>query len=153
MSNNTISGNSAEADAGGMEIRVEDNAVLSLVNNTISDNNADDAGGINISTRDSSNTSFRSNTITANASNQFGAGAGLSIAHRSTASFSIINTVIANSPTDRNDDCAISSGTITIDSVSIIEDQTCGASRFGDPGLLPLANNGGPTLTLSLIHI
>ena len=39
---------------------------------------------------------------------------------------------------------------MTIDSASIIEDGTCGASRSDDPGLLPLADNGGPTLTHAL---
>ena len=54
---------------------------------------------------------------------------------------------------DRNNDCELSrfsDGIMTIDSASIIEDGTCGASRSDDPGLLPLADNGGPTLTHAL---
>ena len=37
-----------------------------------------------------------------------------------------------------------------VDAATIVEDGGCGAQRSGDPGLLPLANNGGMTLTHGL---
>jgi len=149
--NNTISGNSASNQGGGIEISARDNAILAFVNNTISANNAELGGGINIDSTDSSNISLRSNTITDNEAGTFSVG-GLNISDRSeTNTLNIINTIIANSPPDRNDDCGTNFGaTINIDSASIIEDGTCGALRFDDPGLLPLAENGGPTLTHAL---
>jgi hypothetical protein len=57
---------------------------------------------------------------------------------------SLINSIIANSYG------ILCSGTVTTDSATIIEDGTCGASRSGDPGLLALADNGGPTQTHAL---
>lgn len=57
---------------------------------------------------------------------------------------SLINSIIANSPG------VLCSGVVTTDSATIIEDGSCGASRYGDPGLLALVNNGGPTQTHAL---
>lgn len=45
-------------------------------------------------------------------------------------------------------DCEGSS--ISVDTNTIVEDGSCNATRMGDPGLLPLAFNGGPTQTHAL---
>jgi hypothetical protein len=61
---------------------------------------------------------------------------------------SLANSIVANSL--GGGDCTNSSSTVTADSATIIEDNTCGAQRSGDPRLLPLANNGGATKTHAL---
>ncbi len=43
-----------------------------------------------------------------------------------------------------------SGGEIIVDDATIVRDDSCGATRTGNPGLLPLANNGGATLTHAL---
>ena len=60
------------------------------------------------------------------------------------------NSIIANSVGPSDISCSVPIGTVTIDSATIIEDGSCGAARNGDPGLLPLNNNGGPTQTNAL---
>ena len=64
----------------------------------------------------------------------------------------ITNSVIANSlgGADCDNSPSSSGNNFTIDAASIIEDGSCGANRSGDPGLLPLADNGGVTQTHSL---
>ena len=73
-------------------------------------------------------------------------------------SVSIQNSIIAN-PTPTQGpyagECYIgqyNANTITlnIDAFSITEDSSCGANRVGDPGVLELADNGGPTFTHAL---
>jgi len=70
-------------------------------------------------------------------------------------SVSLNNSIIANSV---GYDCFnleqlyqpyVSSPAI-VDGATIIEDGSCGANRSGDPGLLPLADNNGPTQTHAL---
>ena len=41
-------------------------------------------------------------------------------------------------------------GSVIADAQSIVENGFCGSFRSGDPGLLPLTNNGGRTLTHAL---
>ena len=74
---------------------------------------------------------------------------GSSLAAIDNATLVMQNSIIANSegaPTD----CFVSNSQLTIDSSSIIEDGSCGATQSGDPGLLALADNGGPTPTHAL---
>ena len=74
---------------------------------------------------------------------------GSSLAAIDNATLVMQNSIIANSegaPTD----CFVSNSQLTIDSASIIEDGSCGATQSGDPGLLALADNGGPTPTHAL---
>ena len=154
MNNNTISANSADENGGGLRLHLEDLVSFTSVNNTVSGNNAGiEGGGLHITTMDSVVVTLRSNTITDNSSDTpFEAGGLYVFDSGSDNTFNVINTIIANSPSDINDDCSLStfSDGLTIDSVSIIEDGTCGALRFDDPGLLPLAENGGLTLTHAL---
>ncbi len=72
------------------------------------------------------------------------------------SSVSIQNSIIAN-PTTRgyNSSCGFlalfpDSITVDVDASSIIAGGNCGALRSGDPGLLPLADNGGATQTNAL---
>ncbi|RBP48553.1 parallel beta helix pectate lyase-like protein [Arenicella xantha] len=61
------------------------------------------------------------------------------------SNISLTNSIIANS---RGQDCA--DGATSVDTVSVIEDGSCGASRSGNPRILALTANGGPTFTHAL---
>ena len=67
-------------------------------------------------------------------------------------SLTMQNSIIGNSITTMAS-CFVGTsvgGQVTLDSASIIQDGTCGALRNGDPGLLSLQDNGGPTETNAL---
>ena len=72
------------------------------------------------------------------------------------SSVSIQNSIIHNSTEgEYNSACGFiavtpESITVDVDASSIISGGNCGALRSGDPGLLPLADNGGPTQTNAL---
>jgi len=137
LQQSTISGNSAARDGGGIEFS---GRRLTVSNSTISGNSAAIGGGIQ-GERDISLVELINSTVNNNSATSSG---GISIVRDT--SLSLINSIVANSV---GGDCNLD-GTITIDSATLIEDASCNALRFGDPGLLDLADNGGPTLTHAL---
>lgn len=135
--NSTISGNSTAEQGGGIFAGA---GSLSLTNSTVSGNTADRQGG-GIFAGD---TAALSHTTVANntgGAGYFGAGV------YSSGELTLTNSILAGSM--GRADCA-DFGSVIIDAQSIVEDGNCDAQRYGDPGLLPLANNGGPTLTHAL---
>jgi parallel beta-helix repeat protein len=140
ISNSTISGNYSSFLGGGLFSSNDSN--VSLTNSTVSNNSSVSNGGglyVNDSEINLSNTTFSENMAGFN-------GGGLLAFNQ--AIININNSIIANSKD--SSDCYQNSSGINIDSATIVEDASCGASRTGDPGLLPLGDNGGPTLTHSL---
>jgi hypothetical protein len=133
--NYLVGGDFARFWGGG--VYAGSSASVSLNNSTVSGNSADSAGGINA---EFASVSLNNSTVSGNTATS---GGGI-FAYSSSVSLS--NSVVANSL--NSSDCVGS--TITIDLATIIEDQSCGAQRYGDPGLLQLADNGGPTLTHAL---
>lgn len=65
-----------------------------------------------------------------------------------TSSLTLRNSLIANSIS--GGDC-LSSGSVTLRGVNLIEDGSCGAPLNGDPKLNGIVNNGGLTLTQGLL--
>ena len=143
LSNSTVSRNSTLYNNGGGINAID--STVSLSNSTVSGNRAlfpifSDGGGILAS----GSTVRLSNSTVSDNSADFGGG----ISANSSSTLILNNSIVANS---LRDDCYTSSdATIYIDTATIIEDGSCGAVRSGDPGLLPLANNGGATLTHAL---
>ena len=138
LNNSTVSGNSASADGGGINAR-GDTATVSLSNSTVSGNLAGQGGGIHTSI--SSSVSLSNSTLSGNSALSYGGGI-----YADSSTVSVSNSIVANSS---GDDC-YGPATFNIDNATIIEDGSCGAVRSGDPGLLPLADNGGATLTHAL---
>ena len=137
LSNSTVSGNSATYGGGVM---ASWSSSASLSNSTVSDNSVSKNGG-GVIALFSSSASLSNSTVSGNSASISGGGMWAYY-----SSINLSNSIVANSP--RGGDCFVSTSTITSDSASIIEDGTCDTSaRTGDPGLFPLANNGGPTLT------
>lgn len=140
LSSSTLSGNYARFFGGG--IASQDSSSISLTNTTVSGNTSDSFGG-GIFT--SGNRAELNNSTVSDNSATY--GGGMFIRQLSAI---ISNSIIANS--SGGGDCdADFGGTISADSASIIEDGSCGnVARTGDPNLLALADNGGPTLTHAL---
>ena len=140
LSNSIVSGNSVGYGGGG--IFASNSSTVSLSNSTVSGNSTNFRGGGIFAYN--STVSLSNSTVSGNSANFYGG-----IFAISTSTVSLSNSIVANS---LGGDCAyISSATnINIDTATIIEDGSCGAERSGDPGLLPLADNGGETLTHAL---
>ena len=135
--NSTISGNSAAEQGGGI---FADSDYLTLTNSTVSGNTADQQGG-GIYT--GANTTLSHSTVANNTNGIAYIGAGV----YSSGELTLTNSILADSI--GGEDCA-AFGSVIADAQSIVEDGNCGSFRSGDPGLLPLANNGGRTLTHAL---
>jgi co-chaperonin GroES (HSP10) len=133
VKNTTISGNLSSSDAGG--IKVDNNAVVNLTNVTITNNHAQNdnagagsGGGIKVIT----GTVTMDNTIVAGNFNGSGTTTADNIAGNVAAasSFNLVGTGGAG---------GLANGT--------------NSNQIGvlNPGIAPLANNGGPTLTHGLL--
>ncbi len=136
----TVSNNSANssvnegASGGGLHVR---DSIVSLTNSTFSSNQSNGRGGGLFVYRNSSVTLL--NTTVSDNSADLGA-AGLF----SQSPVTLTNSILANSI--NSEDC--DADNLTSDSQSIIEDASCASiARAIDPGLGPLASNGGRTQT------
>ena len=139
LSNTTVSANSSSENGGG--VYGGRNSTITLLNSTVSGNSTtQNGGGIYAN---SGSLTLTNSTVSDNTAGQN--GGGLLIAEGATT-LTLNNSILADSV--GGVDCAVT-GSVIADAQSIVEDGTCG-SRAGDPGLLPLANNGGPTLTHAL---
>jgi hypothetical protein len=85
---------------------------------------------------------IKNSTISGNIS-PFGGG----IVNGANSTLHMWNTIVANSSS--GEDC-LNDGTIATNTHNLIEDGTCSPAVTGDPLLGPLADNGGPTLTMAL---
>jgi hypothetical protein len=152
VSNSTISHNSAELSGGGINIfrsRSDSGVVKATVSNsTISGNSTNASGGgiyNQLGTLEVSNS-----TISGNSANPGFGGGGI---QGSSGGSTLMNTIVANSPSASGGSCA---GTITDGGYNLDSDNTCGFGTNNslsgvDPRLGPLADNGGPTLTHALL--
>lgn len=150
--NSTVSNNRAKDKGGG--IHVACHGKLIMLNSTISGNFATTSGG-GIYLNGSGD--FTSSTISNNSASNVG---GIMLNGRDELEeyghLSLFNTVIADNIARLGDygvaDCHMEGyAEIIATSYSWIADGTCEAALSGDPMLGPLADNGGPTLTHSLL--
>lgn len=126
LQNSTISGNWANSSGGAIYL----NGAGEFINSTITNNNAHNVGGISIEG------SAEKNVIR--------------------GQLSLRNTIIANNIGRLEKygipDCYLNQyGSIIVNEYSWIGDGNCTPTFSGDPMLGPLADNGGPTLTHSLL--
>jgi hypothetical protein len=139
LTNSTVSGNYAgrngDHEGGGIW---SSGGYLSLDNSTVSGNSVYYSGGGIWST---GITTLTNTTVSDNTTGYAAGGIKMD-----GASLSLLNTIVANSV--GGDDCVASQSTsVTSDVQSIVEDASCGSARSGDPGLMPLNDNGGLTKT------
>ena len=142
----TVSGNTTPGAGGAMYNPGE----VTMGNSTISGNQADGTGG---GLQNEETATLTNVTITANTATRFadspdpGFGGGI---FRNGGTVTLANTIVVKQT--RGTDCF---GTITSNGHNLDSDLTCaqlGTDRTSpDPGLGPLANNGGPTQTHALL--
>ena len=139
ISNSTFSGNTTDGSGGALENFGTGSVTIS--NSTFYNNSAVEWGGAieNGETLTITNSTFSSNSA---AANQGGA-----IDHYS-GIMNYSNNIIANS--SAGGDC-VSDSTIGTNVNNLVEDGGCTSSLSGDPKLGALADNGGPTQTISLL--
>ncbi len=140
--NNLISGNKAyhlyNFNPGGGGIY--NNGSISLVNTTLSGNSSQAQGG---AIANKGNLKLSHVTLSGNTASVDGGG----IKNYVDAELTLGNSIIANSR--MGGDCN-NEGTLTLQGNNLIEDGSCGAALNGDPKLVPLLDNGGPTFTHAL---
>ena len=149
----TISNNGAGTNGGGI---FNSGSLTTLTNSTVSGNSgngsASKGGGIFVV---SSSLTLNNSTVSNNSVPTANFGGGIYNNGPNTAVITLDNTIIANSTS--GGDCVRNTTGIINASYSLIEQNpTCvnGTSSnnlMGDPNLGPLQNNGGPTLTHSLL--
>ncbi|MEO6688960.1 MAG: choice-of-anchor Q domain-containing protein [Dokdonella sp.] len=148
ITNSTISGNTADGGIGGLEIHGSAASPTTIVNSTISSNVAGAVGGIYAS----GPTTIANSTIAFNTETAFANGAGL----RVTNSFANIqSSIVAGNTsfgTTQNIGLGISGGVSGAnDLIGASPSVSLPAGTIGgNPKLLALANNGGPTKTHAL---
>ena len=141
ISNSTIVDNHSSYRGGGFF--ADQGTIVNLQNSTISGNHANFRGG-GFFVNGQSSVSLVNSTMANNSVILIGSGFTAN-----TSTVSLTNSIVANT-TDK-DGCHNSLSTVVSDAASIIQDGTCStAARSGNPGLLPLANNGGHTFTHAL---
>jgi hypothetical protein len=160
----TISGNSANTNCGG--IAIDYGLTLNVTNSTISGNSAQgDAGGIcvNTGTANITGSTVTNNRADSNGSNSFAHGGGISVSSGGT--LNLRNTLVAGnfrgvSPGTADDISTITGVVNSTSSFNLIGTGGSGGLTNGvnnnqvgiaNPGLGPLANNGGPTQTHPLL--
>lgn len=143
--------NSETAEGDGGAILVRDDAMLTVVNSTISGNVTPFRGGAIYSL---GWLTIRNSTITSNYAVE---GGGLWIGD--TGKLNVRNSIIAfnsasGAPVSPKPNCRLSSlALLTFTGVNIVNDDSCGSDPAileATPLLAPLANNGGPTKTHAL---
>ena len=147
MTNSTVSNNTANGWYGGITAL----GPVTLTNSTVSNNTAttNNSGGIySTALVTLSNSTIYGNISGANGGGLYGNGAGFSL--------TTSNSIISN---NTGGDCFKTGGTFTSTGYNIDSDNSCGLVGVGDLpatsvaslALAPLANNGGPTMTHSLL--
>ncbi|QEG36894.1 choice-of-anchor Q domain-containing protein [Bythopirellula goksoeyrii] len=143
ITNSTLSGNSTSILGGGI---YSSGGTTAVANSTLSGNSASRGGGIYSYGGNLDTLTVTNSTLSVNSASSQGGGI-LTYGMETTLN----NTIVANS-TSGGDLAALSGGTFS-GTDNLIEDGSGGAvaTVTGDPMLGPLADNGGPTLTLALL--
>jgi len=124
---------------------IDNGGIITIINSTFSKNSANTYGG---GLNNRGTTTIINSTLSENIANM---GNNLSNQGTFRNRLHLKNTLIANSP--QGNDC-FSDKALDTHINNLIEDGTCSEGAInlitGDPKLLPLANNGGPTPTHAL---
>jgi hypothetical protein len=167
LNNSTVSNNSTNGYGGGIVNECNGNgaatdhfvATLILNNSTVSGNSAALYGGGILNESDKLSgcagavITLNNSTVSGNTTTTYGGGiaefSGNTPAYPAT--ITLKNSIVAGNTGNPGANC---SGTMTSLGHNIADDASCGLTGIGDmnntnPVLGPLANNGGPTLTLT----
>jgi predicted outer membrane repeat protein len=144
---NLFLGNTASLNGGAIFI-FYDAPNLIIENNTFIANQANQGGAVN-----SNGAIFRNNTFSGNLGLQAGGNAGASLYLLAPLHVTLYNNILANNM--GGGECYLTgSGVVSkVVGENLIEDGSpmCDPTLIGDPLLGPLADNGGPTLSMALL--
>ena len=151
ITNSTFNNNTTADDGAGVLINMP-SGTATITNSTFADNTAGGrGGGVQVV---SGTVTIEFSTFSGNAANIVSASIGGAV-QASGGSVSVVRSILANSTNNGapTQDCdQLSPGTITSNNSLIETNSDCGGmiSASSDPGLDNLADNGGPTLTMSI---
>jgi CSLREA domain-containing protein len=155
MTNSEVTNNSTDEDGGGLELGGAGSRgsglTANLTNVTISGNSAVAGGGVSAGANGPTTVNLTNVTV---ADNSAGAGSNMRIDDDGPGTIGVFNSVVANGR--NSDNCnVVPNGSIQSRGNNIDSGSSCGFTSSGDqqstnPGLQPLANNGGPTRTHAL---
>jgi predicted outer membrane repeat protein len=144
---NTFSGNIATSRGGAIYITMDEASTTMLIeNNTYSANQANTGGAI-----DTEGTAvLRNNTFSGNIATRADGTGGGSL-YQSVSSTTLVNNIMANS--GGGGECGTFGSYYSTGGNNLVQDGSpaCRPSLTGDPQIGPLADNGGPTLTMALL--
>ena len=170
LTRSTISNNTSQFMGGG----IYNESSVTVIDSLVSNNQSGMHGG-GIYTKGSSVTNIENSTISSNTATQSAGGlqgynafnirfSNVTLAANEASQYDAINVFGTSGPVAFNNtivayqgatDCRITS-LAAMNASSIIESGACDAAASGgrvlDPGILPLADNGGPTLTHALAN-
>ncbi|MGB2955975.1 MAG: choice-of-anchor Q domain-containing protein, partial [Anaerolineales bacterium] len=138
ITGSTFTGNSAATRGGGVH---NASGTMMIVNSTFYNNGADYGGGVYNA---NGTLTVSHSTLSENSADPTSGGG---IYNRSSGTLHMLNTIIAGSII--GGDCE-NQGTITTNTANLIQDNSCSPAVNGDPLLISLADNGGPTETMAL---
>ena len=147
VTNSTFSGNNATRGShGGAVLNQRGGSTLTVTNSTFSGNSA--FGGFGGAIFNNGGTlTVTNSTLSGNRARSVDGGGGISI-FGLPANMQLRNTIIANSTS--GGDCVDPFNTFGTNVNNLIEDGSCSPAFSGDPLLVALAPNGGPTETMAL---
>lgn len=158
----TLTNNAASGSEGGA---IHNSGILEIENSTFNGNHAGQGGAIYNTTTgsvDINNSSFYQNSSITNGSFLVNNGAfsgkhltvyksasNLQGTLKNNGSFSLYNSIITGL-TSGNVECLNNTGTLVEMLNNVIDSGNCGGDILGDPQVMDLADNSGPTLTMNL---
>lgn len=148
FANNLFAENASTHQGGAVSMQRADYGEIVFANNTFYDNHAGSIGG---GVYTDGHILLRNNTFSNNQANQSAAAGGNLYLSGSATVSKLYNNILANNA--GGGDCTASYNVIVYGNNNVVEDGSaiCLPSVTGDPLLGPLADNGGPTLSMALL--
>lgn len=136
-------------NGGGAALRSE-NRPVTIVNSTFYNNTGTSSGAISHGGASFAPMNIINSTIAGNQS-IFDPAFGAASIHVNGQSVTLQNTLVAKAPGNFNPNCMVQSGSLIANSINVVNDFSCGGATPTNIYLHPLADNGGPTLTMAPI--
>lgn len=133
----------------GAAIKSE-NRPVTIVNSTFYNNIGTSSGAISHGGASFAPMAIINSTFASNKST-FAPEFGAASIHLNGQSVTLQNTLIAKDPGTFNPNCTVQSGSLIANSLNVVNDFSCGGATATNIYLHPLADNGGPTLTMAPI--
>lgn len=127
-----------------------ENRPVTIVNSTFYNNTGTTSGAISHGGASFAPMTIINSTFAGNQST-FDPAFGAASIHVNGQSVTLQNTLVAKDPGTFNPNCSVQSGSLFANSINVVNDFSCGGATPTNIYLHPLADNGGPTLTMAPI--